>query len=44
VDQADAEKLILASQTGSLDFTLLTKGATATPGPGVNNHNIFDGR
>jgi pilus assembly protein CpaB len=43
-DQGQAQKLILASETGNLYFTLLPAAASATPGPGVDNHNLFDGR
>ncbi|MEP7053638.1 MAG: Flp pilus assembly protein CpaB [Actinomycetota bacterium] len=44
VDQAQAQKLIHASQTGSLYFTLLSDSYTPKPAPGVDNRNLFDGK
>lgn len=39
--QHDAEKLILASQTGTLYLGLLNQASQVTPGPGANNTNLF---
>jgi pilus assembly protein CpaB len=39
--QHDAEKLILANQTGFLYFGLLNQGSHVAPGPGANNTNLF---
>jgi len=39
--QGDAEKLILASQTGKLYLGLLTKDSRVTPGPGADNTSLF---
>jgi hypothetical protein len=39
--QRDAERLILASQTGKLYLGLLTKDSSVTSGPGANNTNLF---
>ena len=39
--QRDAEKLILASQTGKLYLGLLTKDSSVAAGPGADNTNLF---
>jgi pilus assembly protein CpaB len=41
VSQADAEKLILGQQTGSLYMALLGADSAVVPGPGVDNRTIF---
>lgn len=39
--QRDAEKLILASQTGTLYLGLLNQASQVSPGAGANNTNLF---
>lgn len=39
--QGDAEKLILASQTGTLYFALLNQDSQVAPDSGANNTNLF---
>lgn len=41
VDQTQAQKLIYASQNGSLYFTLLTKDSKVAPGPGTDARTLF---
>ena len=41
LNQRDAEKLILASQTGSLYFGLLNEASQVAPDAGANNTNLF---
>ncbi|HEX5741887.1 MAG TPA: Flp pilus assembly protein CpaB [Pilimelia sp.] len=41
VDQAQAERLIHASGTGTLSLALLDDAATVTPGPGVDTNTLF---
>lgn len=41
VDQAQAQKLIYASQNGQLYFTLLTKDSKVAPGPGTDATTLF---
>ncbi len=41
VDTGQAERLILASQTGSLHLALLTEDSTVTPGAGVTTDSLF---
>jgi pilus assembly protein CpaB len=41
VDQADAEKLIHAAQTGAVYLALLTDTSRTAPGPGVDNRTVF---
>jgi pilus assembly protein CpaB len=42
VDQAEAEKIILASQTGSLYFGLLGDGTEVVSSNGTTAGNLFD--
>ena len=41
VTQADAERLIHATSTGTLYFALLTDSSDVKPGPGVDNSSLF---
>ena len=41
VNQQEAERLIHVLQTGTLYFALLDESSEITPGPGVNNTNLF---
>jgi pilus assembly protein CpaB len=41
VTQVDAERLILASQTGTLYFALLTDSSNVKPDPGVDTSSLF---
>lgn len=41
VDQAQAQRLIYASQNGTLYFALLTKDSKVTPGPGTDIRTLF---
>jgi pilus assembly protein CpaB len=41
VTQVDAERLILASQTGTLYFALLTDSSNVKPDPGVDTQSLF---
>jgi pilus assembly protein CpaB len=41
VTQVDAERLILASSTGSLYFALLTDSSDVKPDPGINTQSLF---
>jgi pilus assembly protein CpaB len=41
VTQADAERLIHATATGTLYFALLTDSSDVKPGPGVDNSSLF---
>jgi pilus assembly protein CpaB len=42
VSQREAERLVHAAQTGMLYLALLTESSHLTPGPGVDNHSLFD--
>lgn len=41
VDQAGAEKLVHATQTGAVSFGLLTSNSTTGPSAGVDNSSLF---
>lgn len=41
VDQAGAEKLVHATQTGTVSFGLLTSNSTTGPSAGVDNSSLF---
>jgi len=41
VDQAGAEKLVHATQTGTVSFGLLTSSSTTGPSAGVDNSSLF---
>jgi pilus assembly protein CpaB len=41
VNQVDAERLILASQTGTLYFALLTDSSNVKPDPGIDTQTLF---
>jgi pilus assembly protein CpaB len=41
VTQDQAQRLVLATQTGSLYLALLGDGAEAKPGPGMDNYSLF---
>jgi pilus assembly protein CpaB len=42
VSQAEAEKLVLATTTGSLYFALLSDASDVQPGAGVDNRTLFN--
>jgi pilus assembly protein CpaB len=42
VDQAQAERLVHAVQTGTLYLALVNDSTTVTPGPGVTNKSLFN--
>jgi pilus assembly protein CpaB len=41
VDQAQAEKILLAASTGELSFGYLNEDSEVAPGPGTTNANLF---
>jgi len=41
VDQAEAERLVHAVQTGTLYLALVNDATKVSPGPGVNNKSLF---
>jgi pilus assembly protein CpaB len=41
LDQAQAQKLIFATENGRVWFSLLTKESKVAPGPGTDIHNLF---